>query len=83
MFDLTVKEFRERLITETNASGLPATMLVYIMQDMLTMAQRAQSEQLQLQLQQRAAEQQTQQVITPVTQDPVEVPSTPVQSDPA
>jgi ABC-type uncharacterized transport system YnjBCD ATPase subunit len=33
MFDLLVAEFRDKIVAECNASGLPPTVITYVLQD--------------------------------------------------
>ena len=60
MFDLKVLELKEKLINVINESGLPASILSYIVKDISEMVDKTLSEQIRAQLSQQAQAKQEQ-----------------------
>ena len=60
MFDLKVLELKEKMINAINESGLPASILSYIVKDISVMVDKTLSEQIRAQLSQQAQAKQEQ-----------------------
>lgn len=65
MFDLKVLQLKEEIIKLINESGLPASILVYVIKDIADLAETTLREQVQAQL----AEQQQQAVVMDDTEE--------------
>ncbi len=57
MFDLKVLDLKDKLITDINESGLPASVLSYVIKDISDLVDKTLREQIQAQLNQRNQEQ--------------------------
>lgn len=58
MFDLKVLELKENMISLINESGLPASVLVYIIKDIADLAETSLREQIQIQVTKKQQEEQ-------------------------
>jgi hypothetical protein len=56
MFDLIAEEFKEKIVTDVNESGLPLTAVAYILQEVLHQVSVLAQQQIAQQKQQRDAE---------------------------
>ena len=56
MFDLFAEEFKEKIVTDVNGSGLPLTAVAYILQEVLHQVSVLAQQQIAQQKQQRDAE---------------------------
>ena len=63
MFDLKVLELKEKMINAINESGLPASILSYIVKDISVMVDKTLSEQIRAQLSQQAQAKQEQEQV--------------------